>query len=92
MESDPFITSQLTARDSLEGLVWCKFGHAPRGFPWGKNPRTPPSGWALKEISIKNIIQVLVEVLQKPGRSTTVLYYAGELHVILCSASFFHFH
>ena len=38
-EFDPFIKSQLAASKQLCGLVWCKFGHVPRGIPRVQNPR-----------------------------------------------------
>ena len=44
VEHHPLIKSQLASRNQLEGLVWRKFGHVPRGIPGGRNPCTPPSG------------------------------------------------
>ena len=43
-ENDPVIKIQLASRNQLEDLVWCKFGHVPRGFQRGRNLRTPPIG------------------------------------------------
>jgi len=44
VEYDPFIKSQLASRNSLLGLMWCKFGHVTVEILTQRNPRTPPSG------------------------------------------------
>ena len=39
---DPFIISQLAPRNQLEGLVWCKSGHASPEILGKRNVGTPP--------------------------------------------------
>jgi len=44
VEYDPFIKSQLAARNQLYGLIWFKFGHVTLEISSQRNPRTPPCG------------------------------------------------
>ena len=44
VDYDPFIDRQLASRNQLEGLTWCKFGHATVDIATQRNPHTPPRG------------------------------------------------
>ena len=67
VEYEPFIRSQLASRNSLQGLMWCKFGHVPCGFPRGRTPRSPQSGkgWILGSKQAKEALDLRTAALQK---------------------------
>ena len=58
VEYDPSIKSQLALSNQIEGLIWCKFGHVPRGTPRGRKQRTPPCGWTFKDSVWLSVLEV----------------------------------